>query len=251
MTTGQWVFEIEEAEAVDVLTGLDLHIPPTIRIPHEAGKTYSIQVANGDTAYGNTEASANVNIFGAGFAIRLTGLVLNSPLPQPISSGDDGAVQATALAEGPTDLMNLNFNPDAKRIAFETGDDDAETPSLSMAISKGEGSDYSVDVKKVKVEKGHAVALGFDAANQSITIEDNSTAQTNFQVEVKRINPDGTTDTFVSDNVSDGGKAGVTLNVGAAWTGAAPEIQVEESSTLLVPDGGNQEKTIFLPLVAR
>ncbi len=224
LNTGEWIAEIEGAYTLDILTGLGLNTPPAIRIPHEAGMTYTVQIASRETAYGNTEAPANVNIFGPGFVLNLTDLVLNSP-GETLSS-----------AAGTADLMQINLDPAAKRVAFEPGVDDAEAPSLAFALTKADGADYSVVVKNVTVEQGHAVALAFDEASQSITVEDNSADETTYQVEVQRINLDGTQDTFVGDAVSDGGNAGVTLQVGEAWNGAeTPAIQVEENSTLPAP----------------
>ena len=224
LNTGEWIAEIEGAYTIDILTGLGLNTPPAIRIPHEAGMTYTVQIASRATAYGNTEAPANVNIFGPGFVLNLTDLVLNSP------------IETAASTAGAADLMQLNLDPATKRVTFEPGIDDAEAPSLAFALTKADGADYSVVVKNVTVDQGHAVALAFDEASQAITIEDNSAGETTYQVEVQRINTDGTQDTFVSDAVSDGGNAGVTLQVGEAWNGEeTPAIQVEESSTLPAP----------------
>jgi len=245
LNTGEWISEIEGAESVEMLLGLGLNIPPAIQIPHEEGMSYGVQIASRETAYGNTEAPANVNISGPGFAVRVTDLVLNSPESQPISSTEDALGQDAQLTTSAPDLMGLNVDPDQKRITFEPGVDNAETPSISLAVSQADGSDFSVDVKNVNVAQGHAVALTFNEENQSITIEGNSADQTDYQVEVNRINTDGTTDTFVSDSVSDEGNAGVTLKVGDEWDGEeTPEIQLEENSTLPAPIAGDEAQAV-------
>jgi hypothetical protein len=219
----------------DMQTGLGLNTPPAIRIAHSAGMTYSIQIAPRATAYGNADAPVTVNIFDPGFLIRLTNLVLNTPVPQPIPFPASASVQATATTADLSDLMNLNLDPDAKRIAFDTGADDAETPSISLAVSQADGSDYSIEVKNVNVYNGHAVALAFNEASQSATIEDNFAGETNYAVEVTRVNTNGTQDTFVSAYVSDDGAAAVTLHVGPEWVGGTPEITVDATGTLPAP----------------
>ncbi|MBX3014395.1 MAG: DUF11 domain-containing protein [Caldilineaceae bacterium] len=222
LTTGEWIAEVEGAYTIDILTGLGLNTPPAIRIPHEEGMTYTVQIASRATAYGNTEAPANVNIFGPGFVLNLTDLVLNSP--------------DVATADSSADLMQLDLDPATKRVTFAPGLGSTEAPSLALALTKADGADYSVVVKNVTVAQGHAVALTFDEASQSIALEDNSTGETAYQVEVQRINLDGTQNTFASDAVSDGGSAGVTLQVGEEWNGEdAPALQVEETSSLPAP----------------
>ncbi|MFZ1772122.1 MAG: choice-of-anchor Q domain-containing protein, partial [Caldilinea sp.] len=223
--TGRWIAEIDGAQEVPIALGLGLNTPSAVHIPHSAGMTYSVQVASRETAFGNAQGAADVNIAGPGFGMNVRNLVLDAPVAQ-------GAVVKTDVP----DLMALDVDPDNKRLTFTPGTDDAEAPTLTMAVSYRSGSDYSVDVQSVQVEPGHAVSLAFDESINAVTIESNSADPVDYQVNVTRINNDGTVNQF-NETVSDGGAAGVRLNVGEAWTGeGAPGVETIQESTLPAPD---------------
>ncbi|MCO5212373.1 MAG: hypothetical protein M9936_21960 [Caldilinea sp.] len=223
--TGQWIAEIDGAQEVPIALGMGLNTPSAVHIPHSAGMTYSVQVASRETAFGNTQGAADVNIAGPGFGMNVKDLVLDAPVAQ-------GAVVTTDVP----DLMALDVDPDNKRLTFTPGTDDAEAPTLTMAVSFRNGSDYSVDVRSVAVAPGHAVGLTFDENTNTIAIEGNGADAVTYQVDVRRINSDGTVDQF-SDSVSDGGAAGVRLTVGEEWTGeGAPVVETIQESTLPAPE---------------
>lgn len=135
-------------------TGFGFNTPPMLEIPQQAGMTYSLQVANRINAFANLEAEASVNIFGDGFAVRVTGLRLDSqgatPVTLPVSAADAGAESASAQAE-PFDQVNLSFAPESKRLTFQASALDGDTPSLNLAVSNADGSDYAVTVANLAV----------------------------------------------------------------------------------------------------
>jgi uncharacterized repeat protein (TIGR01451 family) len=225
LSTGQWIAEIEGAQAVPIALGLGFNTPSAVHIPHSAGMTYSVQVASRETAFGNAQGAADVNIAGPGFGMNVRDLVLDAPVAQ-------GAVVMTDVP----DLMALDVDPDNKRLTFTPGTDDAEAPTLTLAVSYRNGSDYSVDVQRVPVAPGHAVGLAFDENTNAVTIESNSADPVEYQVNVTRINNDGTVNQF-NETVSDDGAAGVRLDVGEAWTGEdAPFVETIQESTLPAPE---------------
>lgn len=235
LATGQWIAEIEGAQSADVLTGLGYNTPPAIRIPHQAGMTYSLQVASRETRFGNSEDVANVNIFGTGFAMKVTDLKLIAPGGQT-GTETDAALAVPDAGAGPSDLTTLGLDPDNKQITFGTETDATKNPTLSLSVSYLSGSDYSAAVKSVEVAGGHTVALSFDETTNTISVEDNAAGQTDYNLDVSRINADGTVDQY-SDTVTDGGAAGVQVSVGQDdWNGQdPPAVQTQEAPTLPPP----------------
>ncbi len=229
LLTGQWISEIEGAQEVPILLGLGFNNPSAVHVPYSAGMTYSVQVASRKTAFGNAQGTADLNIAGPGFGMNVRELVLDAPEPQ-----------RAGAAQSAPDLMTLNVDPDNKSLTFTPGTDDAEAPTLTMAISYLNGADYSVDVQNVPVAPGYAVGLSFDDATNAITIESNSADPVNYQVDVKRINSDGVVDQFsdsVNGSVNGGDAAGVRLNVGEEWDGqTAPAVETVVESTLPAPE---------------
>lgn len=234
LTTGQWISEIDGAQQVIIATGL-YNTPAAIHIPHEAGMTYSVQVASRDTVYGNSDSTVSVNVAGPGFGMNITDLALIAPGGQQGGDADSDLAAADA-SDGPSDLMSLGVDPDNKQITFGTGTDTTKNPTLSLSVSYLSGADYSAAVKSVEVAGGHTVALGFDETTNTISVEDNAAGQTDYNLEVSRINTDGTVDQY-SDTVTDGGAAGVQVSVGEDdWDGdAAPAVQTQEAPTLPPP----------------
>ena len=124
LLTGQWIAEIEGAQEVPLALGLGFNNPAAVHLPYSAGMTYSVQVASRKTAFGNAQGTADLNIAGPGFGMNVRDVVLNAPKPQ-------GASTATTAP----DLMTIGVDPDNKRLTFTPGTDDAEAPTLTMAVS--------------------------------------------------------------------------------------------------------------------
>jgi CSLREA domain-containing protein/uncharacterized repeat protein (TIGR01451 family) len=241
--TGAWIGEIEGAAQVDILTGLGLNTSPAIQLPHVTGMTYQAQVSSRETAFGNSEATANVNIFGAGFAVRLIGLQINSPEAVPVPLGS----QSVAAAQtGPYEQMNIGFDPDNKQIIYQASNRDGDTPALSLAISSQSGADYTVELSNLAVGSNESVALTFDEATGKLTVENNDSANNSYAIAVERINTDGSKDVYTNPSVSDGDGVGAIIDIGSGWNGSdAPTI--EENTTPTLPPAWTDY--LFLPLV--
>lgn len=100
--TGAFIGEIPGSDQIFRESGL-LNIPNIIRVPHAAGMTYSLRIADRANAYGNQSPTANLNIFGQGFVTRLKGLKLDSPAePASAQPGSNDVVSVTLLTQART-----------------------------------------------------------------------------------------------------------------------------------------------------
>jgi len=241
--TGEWINEIDGAVAVELDLGLGFNIPPAIRIPYEPGMTYDIQVAPRETTYGNTEAPANLNISGPGFAVAVTDLVIHSPQPAMAEAAVEGEENTEEAASVP-DITAFKVDPDLKQILVQPTGEEGETPSISLAVTQPDGSDFNVTVSNIALASGDAVAVGFDAETQAVQIASTLPGEQAWQVDVTRTNMDGTQDVFTSDSVSDGGEAGVTMLVGDEWSGEgepATEPLIDDSASTGEDDPAAEE----------
>jgi hypothetical protein len=250
LVTGELINEIDGALEAPLTTGFGFNTPPMLEIPHEAGMTYSLQVANRDNAFANLEAEANVNIFGDGFAVRVTGLRLDSqgatPVALPISAADTGGADSASAQAEPFDLVNVSFAPESKRLTFQASALDGDTPSLNLAVSNADGSDYSATVANLALDTQESVAVSIDAATGQVAVENNSASNGSYAVEIERINQDGATSVYDNPAVNDGAGLGVTIDAGPGWNGATPPAVQTIVTPTLAPN-----TQIFLPLISR
>jgi len=218
-TTGAFIGEIPGSEQVFNTTGLGFNIPNIIRIPHTAGMTYSVRVADRPTEYGNTKAVANLNIYGGTFIARLKGIKLDSAA--------DPAVQP-----GNNDVVGITFDADNKRLVFQSSTLDSDTPSLSMAVSQANPlPDYTFEVGGAQMPAGKALAVAFNQATGQLVISNNDPANNTYSLNVERLNQDGSKTTYQSNAVSDGTGVGVNVDLSPSWTGGAPPITQNNGPT--------------------
>lgn len=126
------------------------------------------------------------------------------------------------------------MDPDNDRLSLHSNDGRPQAVVLGLAISQAEGSDFTFNLDGVALAGGQ-VGFGFDAASQSVIVEDDNGSESIYGLEILRINPDGTTDSFKGE-VSDAGGPGIGLGLGADWTGrGAPPAFAISGGTLLTP----------------
>jgi len=249
--TGEFIAEISGTVEVPVVTGLGFNVPPAIQIPHEPGMTYGAQVSNRENAYGNFEAEANLSIMGPDYAMYLEGLKIDSPEPILIDPLPDDASVADAARAAvqiePYETMGVTFDPEADRLTFQNSLVDSETPTMTMVFNNPDGADYALEVGAVGLDHGQSVAMAFSLPTGVFTVENNDTGESNgYQVEVDRLNADGTHDVWESDGVTDGDGVGAIIHVGDDWDGTGePLIEVNYTPTLPAAF------RIYLPLVMR
>jgi hypothetical protein len=214
--TGQFIAEIPGAEQILSPDGL-LNVPGRIYVPHTAGMTYTLRVADGQNAYGNASVTADVNIYGEGYVTRLKGLKIDSPTD-------------LQSAPGETDVVGIVFDGDQHRVGFTSSALDSDTPSLGMAISQNGRPDYTFEIGGAQMPSGRNLAVGIDPVTGKLTVENDNPASDSYNYSVERINLDGSKTSY-SGSTSDGAGVGVLIDLGSSWTGGEPSIV--QNSTLV------------------
>ena len=210
---GNIINEIPGATTQDLLLGSELNTPPSLLIPHDAGMTYSIRIASTANAFLNDVSTVDVMLIAPGSVVRLQGLALN------------GGAQV--------DVSTLGFAPDANEVSFQTSALDGDMPSVLMALSPGNGPDYTLRVNDVDLGPNQALRMVFDAANGRLTLENNASAVNTMSLNVERLNTDGSRDLFASAAITDGARFGAVLELGYTWDGvSAPVISALDARTL-------------------
>ncbi|MEM8860836.1 MAG: choice-of-anchor Q domain-containing protein, partial [Chloroflexota bacterium] len=240
LTTGALIDEIDGAERILNTNGMGLKLPGTMRIPHTAGSTYTIEIANRDTAFGNTAAPVNLSIFGLGKAFRLTDLDLNDPNSGQIIVDQAGPTRAS-MANAEQDKVNISFKPDSNEIAFKTSAIDADTPDIAMAINNPAGEDFTFELSNISVAADSTVSMAFDESAKELSFgDDDTTTDPTYNLDTTRTNPDGSSDTVSQEDVTDGQGSGGSISF-ENWDGeSTPEV--EEIADVF---------TIHLPMVNR
>ncbi|WP_320042293.1 LamG-like jellyroll fold domain-containing protein [uncultured Desulfobacter sp.] len=213
--TGEFIAEIPGAEQIPVVNG-PLNIPNNIRIPHEAGHTYSMSIADRPSAYGNRTAPANLNIVGQGFVTRLTGLRIDSA---------EDAVDSGSASSGTNDVMGVTFDGDHHGLTFQASELDSDTPDLSMAVSRSGAPDYAFKVTGAEVAQGRSLGVSIDVDTGRLIVENDDPAENSYSLTVERLDTDNTKLTYTFSSLSDeGSEEGEYINLGETWTGGSPTL---------------------------
>jgi hypothetical protein len=209
--TGAFLAEIPGTEQLPVEGGGGLNIPATIRIEHEAGMTYNLRVADIHNAYGNSSATADLNIFGAGYVTRLKGLKIDSPADLQSPSGS-------------TDVLGVTFDPENHTLSFQSSSLDSDTPSLGMAISQQGMPDFTFEISGASMPPGKEISVALDPETGKLTVTNDNPASDSYTYEVERINLDGSKTSYTG-TASDGTGQGASFDLGPSWTGGAPAME--------------------------
>ncbi|MBI3960529.1 MAG: hypothetical protein HY328_17095, partial [Chloroflexi bacterium] len=242
LVNGAPIQEITGTQLLPVATGFGLNIPPGIRIPHTPGMTYSVVVASRDTAYGNSQATATLNILGPDSLVQVEEIKLSMPVVQ-VSAAGLLTPDQLELTDAPYDTLGVGLNPDANQMSVTSSLRSQETPDLAMSLNNGQGADYRLRLGGLEIAQGYAVAMGFDPATGSLSIEDNDPANNSYTLGVERLHQSGQSDS-ASVTADDAGSAGAVLDLGAGWDGSQPP-PVQPNTTPTLP--GNRR--IYIPLV--
>jgi uncharacterized repeat protein (TIGR01451 family) len=226
--TGAFTSNLPGAEPVDYAQGFGLNHVPAIRLPHQTGTQYTVQVVSRGTALGNSESTAEFNILGPGYMVRLTNLQLDANV-------------------FPFESYTVTFDPVTKRLTFRNSNADGETPNARLVFTRPGGNDYEIEVKPNGLEGGFSFLAMFNETTGLLTLENNDGNESNvWNVTVRRTNSGGTLHTFTSTSVTDGTCDGALIDVGVNWNGTAqPNIQNNCTVTLPWPFA------IYLPVVRK
>ncbi|MCL4303694.1 MAG: VCBS repeat-containing protein [Anaerolineae bacterium] len=226
--TGQFVNQIPGAEMSTPFNGLELNIPPVIRVP--VSGTYSLKVMNTNNTFGNTEAEADLQITSPGLVVILEGLKIDSAEPD----------QSTPV--GPFETMSAGFDYANKAISFQSSANDRETPVLSMGINTTGGKSYLFDLSGLQLAQGKTVEMSFDPATEKLSFSDDDTSQAQtYNLSATQILTDGNKNTFQQNNLTGGSGPGATVDFGT-WDGVSqPTIE------MITATGNN----IYLPILKK
>lgn len=206
--TGQFIAEIPGAEQVEITTDDGRNIPNVIHIPHVAGRTYALRIADVKNEYGNQSATANLNILGDGYVTRLKGLKIDSPAdPETATPGNN-------------DVVGVTFDGDNHSLGFTSSALDSDTPALAMAVSQNGAPDYTFEVGGAQMPSGRSLTVAIDSATGKLTVQNDDPVANSYRLDVECINLDGTKTTYHSDAVSDGTDAALMLTLAQAGPAA-------------------------------
>lgn len=242
LINGSPILEISGTAILPTVSGFGLNIPPGIRIPHTPGATYSVVVASRDTAYGNTQATASLNILGPDYLVQISDLKLSMPVVQVRAGGPLLPASAEQM-DAPFDSLAVGLRPDTNYLSVKSSLRSQEMPDLGLSLNSPDGADYRMTLNSVQLAAGSSLAFGFDEATGDLSIEDDDPATNSYSLSVERLNLNGATET-ATVTTDDGQAIGAVLSLGSGWDGVAtPPTRPNTTSTL----PGN--RPIYLPFV--
>lgn len=225
-----FVDEIPDAEWYDSRGGLGLDIPPTYRLPADEPEPYIITIF-GEDLTGETDGDLTVS--GPGFVAVFMGLRLD-----------------------PGEALAMTVSPDGRQMRF-TASQDTETPAILLAIDpEGDGASYIFLIGGVALINGAVVTLTLDTASGLLLFEDSDGNTDSYDLELLRINADGSEDAYTQDDVEMASTTRGAMQFGA-WQGGSAAMPFlfdedgdgfsDEEPVLL----DNEAVTIYLPLIRR
>lgn len=183
-------------QSKSVLTKGDRPEAPVIQIPE--GMAVDIKVDGKDLG---TAEKVDIDIFGQGKAIKVSGIDLDPTQEDTLSLGSDGD--------------SCNYAPG--------NSPDQESPEFEMAFDNPDGKDYSFKVKSLSANSGEH--LGLDLEGGKLKVSDDGKDADPYDMEVDRYNDNGSEEVYSNDDVELG--AGETDNINFEnWAGQGEGMSV-------------------------
>lgn len=113
----------------------------------------------------------------------------------------------------PNETLATTITPDGETITF-TSSADGETPGIYFAFDPqdGSGASYLVRVSGAEIEAGKTLTAHFDFDKHTVSFKDNDGNSDTYNVEVEKINADGTRQTLKKELKEENGEVGGNLD---------------------------------------
>ncbi|MDM8530341.1 hypothetical protein QUF63_04165 [Anaerolineales bacterium HSG25] len=234
--TLQEVNEIGGSETIPILDGLGKETSPLYKVPlaTQGDNPYTVIISSKVL----TDVSANLNMTGPGFVVGFDHISLDI-----------------------LEVMTMTIAPDGRTLTFEASAD-AKTPAITFGLDPeditSDSPSYLLDIDGMEIEEGKLVTVTFDIDNGKVIISDNDDSPDNYDIDLTRINGDGTTDVYQHEDVSLNGGDSAQVNVGD-WDGASDPMPILiddegdgfEDETPVMYDNQRPLDSIYLPIIVR
>jgi len=192
--TNRFYDEIEDGNAELLIGGLGLDLPHFTLPYEETGEPYTI-VFSGK----NLTQESNLDfVFAApGFTVGFDGIRLD-----------------------PNETLTATISPDGEQITF-TASADGETPGVFYAFDDDdeENASYITTIEGVELTAAKTLVYDFDFENGKLFFSDDDGNEDNFDIELTRINADGSEQEYKQDNLDIGKADKYEMDFGE-WDGA-------------------------------
>lgn len=179
--TGKYFNEVKDGNADEIIGGMGFDLPH-YTLPYQAeGEPFTI-VFSGKNL---TQESVMDFVFSApGFTVGFEGIMLD-----------------------PDETLTAEITPDGEQISF-TASTDGETPEVFFAFDSDneDAASYITMIDGVELTAGKTLFYDFDFDNGKMFFSDDDGNEDSFDIELIRINADGTIDEYKQDDL-DIGKA--------------------------------------------
>ncbi len=177
--------------AANLTVGGRGHNLPLYRVPFvENGNAYKV-VFSGDDL--EKESDFDFTYSAPGFTVGFDGVMLD-----------------------PDETLHTTIAPDGETITF-TSSADGETPDIFFAFDPDDdsGDSYIVEINGTPIEAGKTLTVHLDFENDKLEIKDDDGKSEEYEIDIIRIKPDGTTETLKKDFTETGGEIDTDLD---DWT---------------------------------
>lgn len=216
--TRTYVNQIPGATLESDYTGLGLSLPMRVNVP--TTDTYSVDVMNTDTMFGNQSSVGDLNIIAPGFVASLKDLKLDAPALDPANG-------STTTDTTGNDAVELTFDYAHKQLSYQASQIDTDTPDLTLAVDQIDGTSYQFTLSGVTLAQATGITMGYDTTSGHLTFSDTDVGSTQtYNLSATRILSDGSQQTYQRDNITSGIGAGADVDFGS-WNGqGAPTVQI-------------------------
>lgn len=159
--------------------------------------------------------------------------------------------------ESTTDTLGVDITPDAKGVAVTADGSSGIAPELSFAVRGATAVQpgYLSQVSGMALSAGKTISTEFDTAIGRFYFGDDDPGDLSYDVEIERLNPDGTDDLFLHTGLVLTGTAAY-LDFGNWTGGGAPmDLYVDDEGDGFADEQPrpltNERNTVYLPLVLR
>jgi hypothetical protein len=119
----------------------------------------------------------------------------------------------------PGEKLKMTISPNGQLITYQASQD-GETPHMFIAVDPDpSGASYIFDAGGMTIEGGKTVTVTLDLVTKKLFFEDDDGNADTYQIEVTRINADGTEQYYVNNDVSLDNNGEGDVNFGS-WDGS-------------------------------